>query len=168
MNFLGAVLVLAASLMLEAALGRWVPQAQRYVDVMTWPIAWTALAGSQRSAMITGCAAGLLQDAWFQAGAFGIHGFSKTLLGFTLGGVGSRFDLNHFWGQCAGGALLLVGDRLLETALLLLLDQGVTPLRPAELALGALVNGLLVTAFFAIVHRGTSRRRAVGLSRRRA
>ncbi len=159
MTLLFALLALAGSLMLQAALGEWAPQAGRYANVMLWPVAWYSLARSQRSAMIVGCAAGLLEDAWFQAGTFGIHGFSRTLLGWILGGFGARFDLNHFWGQLLGGAFLFSGERLVEMGLLLLLGQSVAPPSWTGLAIGATVNGLLVPVVFAIVQRGMGRER---------
>ena len=167
MTFLLAVLAVGGSLLLQAAVGAWAPGAQRYVDAMLWPVAYYALARSQRSAMIVGCAAGLVQDAWFEAGSFGVHGFAKTLLGWALGGVGSRFDLNHLPGQFFGGAFLFAGDRLVEMGLMLLLDLEVSPIRPAALVAAAAANGALVTAVFALVQR-TAGRQATRPARRRA
>jgi len=63
--------------------------------------------------------AGLLEDAWFHAGIYGLHGFSKTLAGWALGGLGARFDLNHVWGRSLVGAALFLMDRLVEAGLLL-------------------------------------------------
>jgi len=152
-TLLWAVLAIGGSLLFQAGVGQWIPGAQRSVDALLWPVAYYALARSQRSAMFAGCAAGLVQDAWFEAGAFGIHGFSKTLLGWALGGLGGRFDLNHFPGQLVGGALLFVGDRFVEMGLMLLLDLDVGPLRPTALTVAAVINGLLVTAVFAVLQR---------------
>ncbi len=157
MSFLLAVLAVGGSLLVQAAVGAWAPGAQRTVDAMLWPVAYYALARSQRSAMLVGCAAGLVQDAWFEAGSFGVHGFVKTLLGWALGGVGSRFDLNRFLGQFFGGALLFAGDRLVETGLMLLLDLEVSPMRPAPLVAAAAINGVLVTGVFAVVQRTAGR-----------
>ena len=95
MNLLRALAVMAIALGLEAILGRLAPVLHGWVDLMMIPVAWYAISGSQRSAMLVGCAGGLLQDAWFQAGVFGISGFKKTLLGWAVGGLCSRLDLNH-------------------------------------------------------------------------
>jgi rod shape-determining protein MreD len=167
-TFVWAVLSLAASLALQAALGRLVPQAQRFVDVLLWPVAWYAVARSQRSAMLVGCAAGLLQDAWFQTGVFGIHGFSKTLAGWAVGGLGARFELNHFWGRLLGGGTLFLADRLIEIGLLLLLDLAVAEPVPLDFGVGAGANGLLVAAAFAIVQRVRGRDAVRRPARRRA
>lgn len=168
MSFVLALVALAGSLLFQASLGQGLPTAGRYVDAMLFPVVYYALARTQRSAMLVGCASGLLQDAWFQAGAFGVHGFSRTLLGWALGGLGARFDLNHFWGQLLGGATMFVGDRAIEIGLLLLLDQSVAPPTATELLLGAMVNGLLVPAVFTVVQRGMRRERARRPVRRRA
>lgn len=168
MRLIATLVALALGFALEAALGQWAPQARRFMDVLLVPVAWYSIARSQRSAMLVGCVAGLLQDAWFQAGAFGIHGFNKTLLGWALGGLGARFDLNHLPGQLVGGGLLFLGERLIETGLLLMLDQAIAPLAPMELAIGVVVNGLLVAAVFTILDRVTGRDAVRGAVRRRA
>ena len=168
MTFVWGVLFLAASLALQAALGRWVPQTLRFLDLLLWPVAWYAVARSQRSAMLVGCAAGLLQDAWFQTGVFGIHGFSKTLAGWAVGGLGARFELNHFWGRLLGGGVLFLADRLVEMGLLVLLDLAVTKPIPLDLAVGAGLNGLLVAAAFAIVQRARGQDAVRRPARRRA
>lgn len=153
MTFLAAIGSLLAALVVEATLGRWFPQAQRFVDVLTWPVAWYAVARSQRSAMFMGCATGLIEDAWFHAGIYGLHGFSKTLAGWALGGLGARFDLNHAWGRMLVGAALFLTDRLVEAGLLLLLNLSIVPLAPLDLAMGAGINGLLVAVIFSIVQK---------------
>jgi rod shape-determining protein MreD len=150
-SFLIAVVALLVGLAVQATLGRWFPEAQRYVDVLTWPVAWYAVARSQRSAMFVGCAAGLIEDAWFHTGVYGLHGFSKTLAGWALGGLGARFDLNHAWGRMLVGAALFLLDRLVEAGLLLLLNLSIVPLAPLPLVLGAGINGLLVAVIFSIV-----------------
>ena len=153
MTFLFAILALLAGLVVQATLGRWFPEAQRFVDVLTWPVAWYAVARSQRSAMFVGCAAGLIEDAWLHAGVFGLLGFSKTLAGWALGGLGARFDLNHAWGRMFVGAALFLMDRLVEAGLLLLLNLSIVAPDPLDLALGAGINGLLVAVVFSIVQK---------------
>lgn len=168
MTILTATLALLASLILQAAMGQWVPQAQRYVDAMLWPVVWYSICQSQRSAMFVGCAAGLLQDAWFQAGVFGVHGISKTLLGWILGGFGARFDLNHLGGRLAGGGLFFVADRFVEMGLLLLLGLSVVKPTVSELAIGAAVNAVLVTGVFGLIDRVRGQARRAAPARRRA
>ncbi len=158
MRLLRGILALAICLCLEAAMGRWVPSSLRYVDVMLVPVAWYGIARSQRSAMLTGCVAGLIQDAWFETAVFGINGFKKTLLGFVLGGLGSRFDINQGVGWVLAGMILPIADRLLEAGLLRLLDRAVGSVDPIEMLIRAGAGGLLVAAAFSILVRVRGRK----------
>ncbi len=157
MRFLRLLLALALALVLQAALGRLWPGAHRYADIMMVPVVWCGVAGSQRSAMFVGCAAGLLQDAWFQLGAFGINGFKKTALGWVLGGLGSRFDLNRQGVRMACGALASVADSLTDMVLRRLLDQQQPPPSISEILIKAAVVGVMVAAVFSVM--GVARRR---------
>lgn len=161
------LLALLLSLAFQAALGRWVPGLHRYLDVLLLPVLWYALSLSQRSAMLVGFAAGTLQDAWFQTGVFGISGFSKTLLGWALGGLGARFEMNRVWGWFSAGILTTLADRLLQAGLLRLLDQQPGRLQAAELGLRSAATGLLATLVFAMLNRAR-RRDAVRRPRRRS
>jgi len=132
---------LGASLAVQAGLGSVWPTVHGYLDLMSLPVILASLR-SQRAGMLTGCAAGLMQDAWFQIGSFGLNGFKKTLLGWTLGGVASRFELNHFVGRVAVGFSFSLLDSALGLGLHSMLDRetpgsgvGVTLLR--ALCLGA-------------------------------
>lgn len=153
MSTLRAALALGIALAAQAGLGRFWPDAHRYLDVMVVPVVWYGIAHSQRRAMLVGCAAGLLQDAWFQVGTFGLNGFKKTLLGWLLGGMGSWIDLNQPAGRLLAGTLVSLGDSLLELLLRRLLDQ--QPPLPAvlELLTPALAAGLLVVLSGYMVER---------------
>jgi len=158
-SFLKAVLVLALALSAQAALGLLWPEAHRFVDLMLLPVVWYGIAGSQRTGMLVGCAAGLLQDAWFQFGVFGLNGFKKTLLGWVLGGLGARFDLNRQGGRMLFGALASLADSLMGLGLRRLLDRQLAAPQPGEIAIKAVVTGLLVAAAFNVVERVRRRRR---------
>jgi rod shape-determining protein MreD len=167
-NVLGPALFLAVCLGIQAALGRLAPASLQYVDLLIVPVAWYAIHRSQRSAMIVGCIAGLLQDAWFQAALFGISGFCKTFLGWLLGSLATRFDLNNTASWFAAGSLLSVAHNLLELGLRRLLDQVTVGRGPWSWVLEAISWGLLTAVGFVIVERvtgraGTKRRRAGGL-----
>jgi cell shape-determining protein MreD len=158
MKLLAVVAVLAVSLALQTGLGRIWPDAPRFVDVLMVPVIWYGIAGSQRSGMLVGCAAGLVHDAWFQAGAFGISGFKKTLVGWALGGLGSRFDLNSTPSRFTLGAVASLSDSLLDLGLRRLLDQSSAAPRPLEIVVKALVTGALVVAAFGITRWRDQRR----------
>ena len=150
MKFLTVIAVMAVCLGLQTGLGRVWSEAPRYVDVMMVPVVWYAIAGSQRSGMLVGCAAGLVQDAWFQAGTFGISGFKKTIVGWVLGGLGSRFDLNSTLSRFAFGAVASFSDSLLDLGLRRLLDQSSAPPRAVEVVIKAAVTGVLVLVAFGL------------------
>jgi rod shape-determining protein MreD len=156
-RLLSALVALGLALAAQAGIAGWLPRVHRYVDFLLVPVVWYAIARSQRSALLTGCGAGLLQGAWFQTGPFGLHGFTKTLLGWALGGLGSRFDLNHPRGAMVGGCLFFLAERALEVGMRLLLDQAVAPLSLVELLTGAVVSGLLTAAVFTILNRRSAR-----------
>jgi rod shape-determining protein MreD len=152
------MLALALALALQSALGLLWPDAHRYVDIMLVPVVWWGIVGSQRTGMLVGCAAGLLQDAWFQLGVFGLNGFKKTLLGWILGGLGSRFDLNRQAGRLAFGTLASLADSLLDMGLRRLLDLQQAPPRPVEVLIKSVVTGLLVVGTFILMERVRRRR----------
>ena len=117
MIVLWAILGIGLSLAGELGLGRFAPGATHYVSLMTLPLAAYALRTSQRSSMVVGCASGLLEDYWIEPRLFGLNGVVKTILGWALGGIGARFDLNNSWGRFASGASVHLVDVGLQMAL---------------------------------------------------
>ena len=158
MTLLRIVLGLAVALGLQAALGLVWPASHRFVDLMLVPVVWFGIVGSQRSGMLVGCAAGLLQDAWFQLGVFGLNGFKKTLIGWILGGLGSRFDVNRQGGRMLFGVMASLADSLLDIGLRELLDRALPEIRVLDIAIRAVVTGLLVACVFSVTDRLGSRR----------
>ncbi|MCP3977770.1 MAG: rod shape-determining protein MreD [bacterium] len=162
MKLLRALLALALCLGAQAALGRLWPGAHRFVDFMLVPVVWYGIAGSQRSGMAMGCAAGLIHDTWFQIGTFGMSGFKRTLIGWFLGGLGSRFDLNHVTGRFLGGLAASLADGVMTFGLRRMLEQSGASAGLGELLLRAVVTGLLVAASFELAlrfHRPSQERR---------
>lgn len=153
MTYLRAFLAIGLGLAIEVGLGRWTPVVRGYLDVMLLPVAWYGIARSARSGMLVGCAGGLLQDAWFETGLFGLNGFVKTLLGYLLGRLGGTFDVNQGAGRFVVGAVLALAGRGAEAGMLKLLAAKAEPPDALELAVRALVTGLLVLAVFAILDR---------------
>lgn len=158
MSFLRALVVLASALVLQAGVGHLWPASHRFIDVLLVPVALYGLNGSQRSAMLMGCASGLLRDTWFQTGAFGLNGFNRTLLGWAMGSLAKRVDMNRGPGRLAAGVVVSIGDDLLDLVLRRLLDQPVQFPYLWELLVKAGVTGLLVMLAGAIVDRVTNRR----------
>jgi rod shape-determining protein MreD len=145
-------LALAAALFLQVALGRFSGAFARYSDLTLLPVAWYAIRGTQRSAMLAGCVTGLVHDAWFRLGVFGMGGFKRTLLGWMLGGLGNRFNLNHRPGRFAVGALLAIGDGLLDMGLRRLIDFNQDS-SLFEITVRAGCTGLLAVVVFGAIDR---------------
>lgn len=153
MNLLRAVILVVLALGFQVALVRVWPEAHRCVDALLVPVGLYGISGSQLSAMLVGCASGLLHDSWFQVGVFGLSGFKRTLLGWTLGLAASRLDLGHPAGRLVTGVALSLGDNLLDPPLLRLLDSPPQPRAASELALHALLTGLLTALAGGLVAR---------------
>ena len=159
MSVLRAAAVLGLALVIQAGLGHLWPGIHRFVDVLLIPVALYGVAGSQRAAMLVGCASGLLTDTWFQVGTLGMNGFKRTLMGWALGGVAGRLDLNHHGGRLVAGIMASLGDGLLDPLLRWALDQRPHLAHPLELLGRALLTGLLALAVGAILDRATGARR---------
>ena len=158
MRLLRAIMGLALAVSLQVGLGSLWPDAHRYADLLLVPVVVYGIVGSQRSAMLVGCCAGLLQDAWFDIGVFGLNGFKRTLLGWTLGGLGSRFDLNRRAGWPAAGALLSLVDSMMDLGLRRMLDLEQATPRVTEIVIRAVVTGLLVSVAFGLQARARQRK----------
>jgi rod shape-determining protein MreD len=163
-----ALLGIGLALAGELALGSIAPGATRYVDLMMLPMATYALRTSQRSAMTVGCVSGLLQDYWTEPRLFGINGLIKTILGWALGGLGARFDLNNFSGRFAAGACLNLLDEGLQAGFRRLFGESLAPVSPVALLVRALAGGLLTAAILAIVGKIGRARSAARPARRKA
>ncbi len=153
MTVVGAILFVAVCLGLQILATTLLPGAGAYVDFMIVPVVWFGLRRSQKAAMLTGCLAGLSYDAWFRAAVFGISGFEKTFLGWFLGALSTRFDLNSTVSRFATGFLFAMAQNLFTIALFRLMDQ--VTVRPGLVhwLIEGLVSGLLVSIGFAIVNR---------------
>jgi rod shape-determining protein MreD len=156
-----AVIGIGLALAAELALGRFAPGTTAYLAISTLPMVAYALRTSQRSSMLVGASSGLLQDYWMEPRLFGLHGLVNTLLGWAVGGVGARFDLNNVWGRFAAGASVHVVGEGLELAFRKLFGEAVVPMGGATIGLRALSGGVVTAIVLAAVGKlGTGRRAA--------
>lgn len=152
MKALNFLLAVGAVVFLQAALGKLSGGFDRYVDLTLLPVVWYGIHGTQRSAMLVGCVVGLIHDVWFRIAVFGLTGFKRTLLGWALGGVGGRFDLNRFAGRFAVSFVLALADGILDAGLRRLLDmaQGAGW---SEMLIRAACTGALAVIVFGLIDR---------------
>jgi rod shape-determining protein MreD len=153
MTVVGAILFVAACLGLQVLVTTLLPGAGGYVDFMIVPVAWFGIRRSQKEAMLTGCLAGLSYDAWFRVAVFGISGFEKTFLGWFLGALATRFDLNSTVSRFVTGFLFSVAQNLLTIGLFRLMDQVTVPPGLMHWLVEGSVSGLLVLIGFTLVNR---------------
>ena len=155
----GALLLLVVAL--QVGLGRIWPAAPGWIDFHALPVIAYAMRGSQGTAMWVGCASGLLQDAWLHAGIFGLNGFKKTLLGWTLAGLNTRLDMQGPLAQFVAGVAFSLLDAILDPALRGLIDRAAPTAGFLQIVGRALIAGLLTVIAFRIVDRvrGSQRRR---------
>ena len=152
MILLRAAFAIVLTLMAQLLTAKFAPMLSRVVDWTLLPVVWWGIAGSQRSAMFVGCASGLLHDAWFRVAVFGIGGFKRTLLGWVLGGLGSRFDFNHGVGRFGVGFSVTLIDGLLDLGLRRMLD--LKHAAPAlELVTRSLCTAIVCVVVFSLIDR---------------
>jgi rod shape-determining protein MreD len=96
-KLIGACIGIAAAFALQVALSLWFPWLGGRLDLLLLPVVYYAVGGSQELAMVSGAAAGLLQDQWFGGLPYGRNAFRKILIGYLVGAVGRRFALEATW-----------------------------------------------------------------------
>jgi rod shape-determining protein MreD len=82
----GVAIIAALALQTSPFLGR----QGAGIDLVLVVVVWTALQFGPAAGLLTGAAAGLAQDV-LTAPIIGVGGFSKTLVGFGAGVLGSQF-----------------------------------------------------------------------------
>ena len=157
MKALNFLLAVSAAVLVQAAFGKLSGGFDRYVDLTLLPVVWYGIHGTQRSAMLVGCSVGLIHDAWFRIAVFGISGFTRTVLGWALGGLGGRFDLNRFAGRFAVAFSLALAEGILDAGLRRLMDlaQGAGW---SEMLIRAVFTGAAAVVVFALIDRSRGTR----------
>lgn len=116
-------------------------------DLFLLPVADAARAGAPVAAMLVGLAAGLLEDVLTISGRlYGLHAFTKVLLGYLLATIGARTIVEKplAVGGVLAGAVVLEGITLF--VLLSILRGEAMPPDPLRLGLRALLTGALGAA----------------------
>ena len=94
MKAVGVILAIAAALVLQTTLGRFVIRGTVAVDLVLVVVVYVALTSGPVTGMLSGTAAGLAQDA-LSTGVIGIGGLAKTLVGFLVGIIGTQFIVSQ-------------------------------------------------------------------------
>lgn len=144
---------LLAALMLQTGLGRLLPELAPLFDPFLLVVVYAGLARGESHGMLTGAAAGWIQDLQFGGPVAGLSALSKLLVGFAVGFAASRFLL-----VAALPRLLLVVvasllDGLLLERLAALLGAPVSELSLAGLGLRAALNALVGVPLYQALDR---------------
>jgi rod shape-determining protein MreD len=86
----GVILAIAAALVLQSTLTRFLVRGTVAVDLVVVVVVYVALMSGPVTGLLAGTAAGLVQDA-LSTGVIGIGGLAKTVVGFLAGIVGTQF-----------------------------------------------------------------------------
>lgn len=90
MKTAGAILAVAAALVLQTTLARFFVRSSVTLDFVLIVVVYVALTLGPSAGLLTGALAGLIQDA-LSTSLIGIGGLAKTLVGFLTGIVGTQF-----------------------------------------------------------------------------
>lgn len=151
-GFLKGLGLLSVAVVLQVLASHKVPPVHRAVDLVLLVVVYYGSSGARIGAMFAGAAGGLLEDVWF-GDVMGIHGFTKTVIGYVLGGLGVRFDLT---GPAARIVAVLLGtilDRTMEPLVHLGLGMPASPPPPLELLWRAVGNSLAGALVFSLARK---------------
>jgi rod shape-determining protein MreD len=86
----GIILAVTLALALQTTLARFFVRGALAVDLVVVVVVYVALASGPLAGLLTGAAAGLVQDALVGT-MIGVGGLAKTIVGFLAGIVGTQF-----------------------------------------------------------------------------
>lgn len=146
MRFLDIVLAILAAFVVQTVLGNYFKFLNEYLDLFTVIAATFGLLRGRMVGMVSGMAAGLLQDA-FSGGLLGFNGIAKTTVGY-LAGIAGHHLIIRGWST---RLLFFVGATILDLAILVavghladeprVVHEGLTPL---YLCVGNAIAGILL------------------------
>ena len=146
-------LAIVGAVLVETALGYLVPQPGRLFDPFLLVVVYCALAGGETHGMLTGVAAGWVQDALFGGRVLGLAGLSKLALGFAVGLAGGRFLITSAPARALAVLVASLADGLLVPWLASVFGLELAPLAPLALVGRAAVNASVGGVLFALVER---------------
>lgn len=159
MKVFWTALALLAALLLQSALSQVLPPAARLFDPFLLVLVYCGLSFGESHAMMTGAAAGWVQDVHFGGPVLGLSGLTRVVLGFLVGLAATRFQLT----EAGPRGLVLLGAALFDTlfmwGLASTFDVGVAAPTVSGLALRAFVNAALGMALFGVLERRLLRKR---------
>jgi rod shape-determining protein MreD len=161
MRALARVGLVAAALVLQATLARFLARGSVGVDLVLVAVVYLSLKAGPATGILAGAAAGLAQDA-LSAGIVGVGGLSKSVAGYLAGTVGRAFIV----AQPLPRFFVFFGATLVEMAIVVsfrvVLETGPHAVPFGAVAAQAFGNSLVGVVFFQVVEgvpRAIDRRR---------
>ena len=152
-------LAIGAAVLVETALAYLVASPGRYLDPFLLVVVYCALVGGETYGMLTGAAAGWVQDALFGGRVLGLSGLSKLLVAFGVGLAAGRFLIAGAAARALVVLLATAADALLVQWLASVFSVQAAGLAPLALLSRATLNALVGGLLFALVDRRLAARR---------
>ena len=146
-------LAIVGAVLVETAIGYLVPVPGRLFDPFLLVVVYCALAGGETHGMLTGVAAGWVQDVLFGGRVLGLAGLSKLLVGFAAGLAGGRFLITGTAARALTVLVATLADGLLVPWLASVFALELAPLGPLAFVGRAALNATLGGLLFALVER---------------
>ena len=169
MRVASVILAVAASLVLQTTLTRFLVRGAVAVDLVLVVVVYVALRSGPVTGLLSGTLAGLLQDA-LSSGVIGIGGLAKTVVGFLAGVVGTQFIVAHALPRFVVFVAATVLHAVVFMGLYVLLDLrhfGSPYVAVGGQALGNAVVGVVAFELVELLPGAVERRRAARLRLRR-
>jgi rod shape-determining protein MreD len=150
-------LAILGAVLLATALGQLAPSLGRVVDPFLLVVVYGGLRGGETQGMLTGLAAGWIQDIQFAGSVLGISPLSKLVVGFAVGLAGTRFMLVGLGARTLVLLAASVADALLFQWLASAFDVRMLELSPIGLLWRATVSAGLGVGVFELLDRRVPR-----------
>ncbi len=144
---------IVGALLVETGLGYLVAEPGRYLDPFLLVVVYSALSGGETRGMLTGVAAGWVQDVLFGGEVLGLSALSKLLVGFAVGAAGSHFLIASTSARTLVLLLATVADALLVLWFASVFAIEVAPMSPVTLASRASLTAVVGGILFALIDR---------------
>lgn len=162
MRTIAIIFIVAAGLVLQTSLTRFTVGGGWALDLVLVAVCFCALSWGPAAGLLAGTLGGLAQDA-LSGGVLGVGGFSKTLVGFLAGAIGTQFIVAQFIPRLVVFVAGTFLHQLVFWGLYALIDQRATAVPWTSVMLQAAINaaiGLLVFQIIELAPGFASRRRA--------
>jgi rod shape-determining protein MreD len=148
---------LAGAVLVETALGYLVSEPGRYVDPFLLVVVYAGLSGGEGQGMLTGMAAGWVQDVLFGGPVLGLSALAKLIVGFAVGAAGSRFLIASTPARALVLLLATTADALLVQWLASVFAIEASPMSPVTLASRATLTAVAGGILYSLVDRQLQR-----------